>query len=596
MFILFPTLLILLINFWIFVPFFNLGLFGDDWLTIFRYSYYLDEPKHLGPYSTEYFNNFTYFLNAYGSQDTITALLYKTFGQESNIYFLISYALRIGAGLSIYLPAFLLTKNKLAAWFAVFFFLFSSTGLVASSWVFNMPSYLAIIFFSFLLYCYLKHHQDHQIKTLLLSYFFFGLTFLSSPIRAHGLIPFFIFLEILWFILERNRQFFKLGLRLSGFFVAYFVIYFLGFKETISGSPTTGFIISLKDKLQLLSQNNFNFLFYPIATLGNILIPDSFFPHGWQIITVGQYLFRIVLPIFLIYTVIVFIFTHYIGNLNRKFLSSTVLVGLLWTLSVLIIFKLNPATFSNANNTSSLLTGGYLLIIVLSMLTYLKSNHLTKNGLLIALGWTIISNLYPWWQINTSAIFPTTHRYLIVSSVGMSLLLAKIISFGTNTKGVFVLLATGSIFLIIHAFSTRNFLTDQYQTHNRNIVSKIWSAMPNIPEVGKTVEPLVFYFEGDGTNGSIIGDSITFGFPPHMALLYAITEEGKIPIPMSDFKQVQSAVLDGKSLVAYGYPTKPIPIENIYAFRLEGQDRLINITNQIRDALRIEGLFRDPFL
>lgn len=579
-------ILILLINLLIFLPFFGLGLFGDDWLAIFRYSYYLDEPKHLGPYSTEYFNNFKYLLNAYGSQDTVMAALYKTFGEYSSVYFILSYILRVGAGLSIYFPAYYLTKNRLTAWFAVVFFLFSSIGLEASSWVFNMPSYLAIIFFNFLLYFYLKFHSEKRLGYLLFSYMFFTLTFVSTPIRAHGLIPFMIFIELLWFYFERSWQYSRLSLiRIAGFLLIFLMIYLLGFKETISGSPASGFIGGLNNILQLLSQNRFDFLFYPIITLGNILIPDQFLPHGWQIVSFSQYLFKIFLPIFTIYITIAIILTYHIGNLSRKFFPVITLAGVFWALVVLVIYKFNVTTFSNANYTSSLLIGGYLLIVSLSMFIYLKTNIFIKSTLLIALGWAMISYLYPWLQTNTSGIFSATHRYLIISSVGISLLLANIIGLGKNTKSVLVLLVLGSIFLIIHTFSTRSFLIKQYQTHNRAIVEKIWSAIPRIPEVGKTEETLIFYFEGDGTNGSIIGDSITFGFPPHMALLYKITEENRMPIPMSDFKQLQSAILDGKSLAAYGRVAKPLPVERIYAFHLKGTDNLINITDEVRKKL-----------
>ncbi|MBI2599485.1 hypothetical protein HYW43_01025 [Candidatus Daviesbacteria bacterium] len=564
------------------MPFFNLGLFGDDWLAIFRYSYYLDEPKHLGLYSTEYFNNFKYLLNAYGSQDAIMAFLYKSFGGESNIYFLLSYALRVIAAFSIYFPALLLTKNKQAAWYAVFFFLFSSIGISASSWVFNMPSYIAIIFFSFLLFFSLKYYQDNDIKTLLLVYLFFAFTFLATPIRAHGLIPFLIFLEILIAIFKKRWNFARSGLKISGFFAVYFLIYLLGFKETISGSPTAGFVIGLKYKLQLLSQGNFDFLFYPVATLGNIVIPDFFLPQGSRIVNLSQYLFNIFLPFFLVYLVLLVILKHHIGNLNFKFLQIGTFMGTVWSTVVLIALKFNPEVLANANNTSSLLVGGYSIILVFNLFLYLKTDYLIKVGLFIALGWTIISNLYPWWQTNTSVIFPTTHRYLIISAVGISLLLAKIISLGKNQKSMLILLFVAGILQTSHALYTRNFLAAEYITHNRKIVSKIWSQMPYIPEVGKNSEPMIFYFQGDGINEAILRDSVTFGFPPHMAILYKIPEENRIPQPMSDWKEVVSAVTDGRSTGK----DKPISVERIYAFQLIGKDNLVNITDQTRQKLR----------
>lgn len=579
--------LLLLINIWVFVPFFNLGLFGDDWLAIFRYSYYLDEPKHLGPYSTEYFNHFKYFLNAYGSQDIIMAFLYKTFGEYSSIYFILSYILRVGAGFSIYFPAFYLTKSRVASWFAVFFFLFSAIGLEASNWVFNMPSYLAITFFSLLTFFYLKFHNKKKIKYLALSYLFFTLTFISTPIRAHGLIPFIIFIETVFAFSQKSWEYLKFSLiRVFGFLLIFLLIFLLGFKETISGNSLNAFVDGLNSILFLLSHNRFDFLFYPIATLGNMIVPESFIPHGLQITSLSQYLFKIFLPIFFIYMILILILTHHINNLSRKFFPAVALGGVFWTLIVFMIYKVNPATFSNPAYMSSLLIGGYFLIVVLIMSSYLKTNNIIKGGLLIALGWTIISYLYPWWQTNTSAIFATTHRYLIISNTGISLLLAIIISIGKNMKSILTLLTIGTIFLIMHAFFTRSFLEEQHKTHNRTIVKKIWSAMPTIAEVGKSTEPLIFYFEGDGTNSSIIEDSITFGFPPHMAIIYGITEENLIPIPMSNWKEVVSAIIDGKSLTYHGRPQKPISPQRIYAFRLQGKDNLVDITDLARTKLK----------
>ncbi|MBI2196469.1 hypothetical protein HYU45_02535 [Candidatus Daviesbacteria bacterium] len=572
------------------MPFFNLGLFGDDWLAIFRYSYYLDAPKHLGPYSTEYFNIFKYLLNAYGSQDTIMAFLYKAFGSDSNIYFLLSYTLRVIAALSLYFPASLLTKSKRAAWFAVFFFLFSSVGISASSWVFNMPSYISIIFFSFMLFFSLKYFQNSEqflnfgkkIKTLLLIYLFFALTFLATPIRAHGLIPFLIFFEILMALFTKRWNFIDSGLKISGFFVVYFLIYLLGFKETISGSPASGLLIGLKHSFQLISSGNFDFLFYPIATLGNIVVPDAFQPQGWRIENAGQYLFRIFLPIFFFYIVILFVAKHTISNLKTKSFYTGILLGTIWAILSLILLKINPLVLANANNASALLIGGYLLILVLNLFLYLKAETPLKGGLLIALGWTIISNLYPWWQANTSAIFPTSHRYLIISGVGISLLLAKIISLGKNRQSMLILLFIAVILQISHASYIKLFLAVEYTTRNKETTKKIWSQMPYIPQVGKTSEPLIFYFQEDDTNEPILRNSVTFGFPPHMAILYKISEEERIPQPMSDWKEVVSAVSDGKSIGK----DKPISIESVYAFQLLGKDNLVNITGQTRQKLQ----------
>ena len=113
--------------------------------------------------------------------------------------------------------------------------------------------------------------------------------------------------------------------------------------------------------------------------------------------------------------------------------------------------------------------------------------------------------------------------------------------------------------------------------------------MPDIPDINKKDKMTMFYFMGDNTNGNILHDSILFGFSRHMALLYNITERDKIPLALESWEDTVSAVKDGKALTRYfGKPMNPIPVENMYILKLEGQDNLINITDEARKKLKQE--------
>ena len=176
---------------------------------------------------------------------------------------------------------------------------------------------------------------------------------------------------------------------------------------------------------------------------------------------------------------------------------------------------------------------------------------------------------------------------MIVSAIGISILLATVVSLGKDKKKQILLFVSFCLILIIHIISTRIYINTVLDSHSQDISYKIWSLIPHVDEIGKDREPIIFYFEGDNTNAGILHDVITFGFPPHMAILYNLREEdGGFPVPMSDFKEVVSAVVDGKPMPAYGYPVKPVSIERIYAFHLQGKDNLINITDIVRDKLR----------
>ena len=178
-----------------------------------------------------------------------------------------------------------------------------------------------------------------------------------------------------WLTFEKNWKSVKPTLiRILGFLLIFLLIYFLGFKESISGVPFNPVSGGLNSSLKLLSQNRFDFLFYPIATLGSMLVPESFVPHGWEITSFTQYLFKIFLPIFSSFLVITILLGNSIKNLHSKFLRLTSLIGVVWTILVAIIYRFNLATFSSAQSVSFLLIGGLLCTITLTIIVTLKNN------------------------------------------------------------------------------------------------------------------------------------------------------------------------------------------------------------------------------
>jgi len=131
-----------------------------------------------------------------------------------------------------------------------------------------------------------------------------------------------------------------------------------------------------------------------------------------------------------------------------------------------------------------------------------------------------------------------------------------------------------------------NFIKEQLIYHGQEISSKIWSTIPNMPQLENSTYPVVIYLENDGTNGPILYTSLGFGLDYHLVILYNIRDLDKIPVMMDDWKNVVSAVTDGKSFAPYYYHSlNPVPIDNVYAFRLEGRDNLVDITNTARERL-----------
>lgn len=569
---------IFLISLFVFYPSFNLALFGDDWLAFFRYA------QHLGPESPGAWNHLTYYLTPYGPQDILMGLMQKIFGYQATPYFILSFIFRMIAAVSFYPLVFYLTKSRLASLFAVLFFSVTTIGLDTTNWVFNMPSYITVSLFNLFLYFFLKARDHKGILLILVSGLLYYLAYITTPIRMHGSLLFIFLLEAFWVIQKRSLNITKTAAsRLSIILVVFLIVRFAGQSQGPSQEPMERFMIGLTQDIHLLSQGRFDFIMYPIVMFGSMLVPDFIGPQG-QINALRQ-----LLPLFiftgLIFSIIAFFVIKNVGSFSSKFFINLLLALGLWIVLVTLIYKGNRNFFNNTNQIFSLLIGGYALILIgLLIIKFFKERSIAP-ALFLGASWSIISFFFAWWWVPTS-IFPTIYRYLIVSAMGVSILLAVIVGLGKSRQQRIFLFGLFCSLIITHIIATRLYLTQLLNFHSQEISDKIWSAFPRIEEMGKTRQPLIFYFEGDDTNGTILHNVITFGFPPHMALLYNIREEdGGIPIPMSDPKELISAITDGKAAKAYGYPEESIPVDRIYGFKLQGKDNLINITDPLRKRL-----------
>lgn len=565
----------------VFYPSFNLALFGDDWLAFFRYF------QHLGSQSPGAWNHLTYYLTPYGPQDILMGVLQKVFDYQSTWYYLLSYILRLTAAFSFYPLVFYLTKNKLAAFFAVLFFSITATGLDTTNWVFNMPSYITIAIFNLFLYFFLKAREHKKILLLLVSGVLYYAAYVTTPIRMHGSLLFILFLEASWIFQKRSLSVVKMvALRLSIILVVFLIIRFAGQSQGPPQEPMERFMIGLTADLQMLSQGRFDFIFYPIAMFGSLFIPDFILPSTTPVGSMTNLSLKIILPTFLGFILLTFLIVKNIPISKTKFLKLMLIGEVIWSILILITYKANLSTFSDPKLSFLCLIGGYILILAALLLTIFLKQANISTSIFLAISWSILSFFFAWWWVPTS-IFPTTYRYLIVSAMGISVFLATIISLGKDKKRQISLFTLFCLIILVHIISSRIFINYSLNSHNQQISDKIWSSIPRVPEIGKSKEPIIFYFEGDTANGGILHDVITFGFPPHMAILYNLREEnGGFPVPMSEFKDVISAVTDGKVMRAYGYPEKPIPLDRIYAFHLQGKDNLINITNEARNKLK----------
>jgi hypothetical protein len=238
------------------------------------------------------------------------------------------------------------------------------------------------------------------------------------------------------------------------------------------------------------------------------------------------------------------------------------------TLLLYYLAKANVSSLVFADVLGPALIGGYFLIFGFILLgRYFKEK--VSYLVFLSLFWTFLSFIYPFF-LSPMSYFSTTHRYLIIPALGIALFWGTLMSLARDSKLKIQLSVIFIFFTSIQIFSVRTYLNSLLPVRNAQLTNKIWDLMPKFEGLGTGTEPKVFYFEGDS---GIIYHSITFGFPPHMAMLYNYNEtQAKLPVPLSSWEDVITTVTTGKNMPAYGYPAKPISIENIYSFSISSSE------------------------
>jgi len=564
-----PFLVVFFVSLIMIYPTFRLALFGDDWL-IFWEGDHLLRSNLLG-----HWNYVTLLFTGYGSQVVFTDILRSIFGFQSVYYYFTSFVFRTLAAFSLYPLSFYLTKNRISAFVAMVFFSVTSIGLETSDYTVHTASYIAVSFLSFFLYFLFRSHKSNSRIHFFLTMLFFFLFLVAAPIRATGVIPIVILIEFFWFTRKRSFLELKKTLLRTSILLAIFLILllksnlftFVSLHIDQKPSPTNMFITRTLDNLKIgsnqIRDGNYGFLFYPVATLGSMVIPDTVI-SGYS-------------NLLLIYIVFL-IFAWATSILNYKFI---IISGFL-TFGVNLVYLdknllLPPVAL--------FLIGIYMLLAGISLISFYRKKNYISISIFTSLCIAIFGFIFPWsWNINS--LFPTTHRYLIISATGISILIAVCVSLATNTyKRISVFCLVGIVF-VCHFISSSRYITGLVGYHNQVTVNKIWAAMPSIPDLGKTKKPLVIYLEDDGTNTSIMHHSFGFGLGFHLDVINNTNLPlDMVPVMFTNWNDLVSAVKDGESMKVHGLPAEPVNVENIYAFHLEGQDKLVNITQVTRQRL-----------
>ena len=269
-------LLVFIISFLVLYPSFQIGLFGDDWLAIFRYVVHVLPPGG--------WNIFSYYLTPYGSQDILMGILYQNFRTDAFYFEVTAYFLRLLAAFSLYPVVFHFTKSKLATFFACLFFSVTTIGFDSTGWLLTMPTYLTIAFFNLFLYYYVLNYESNKIKFLLIAGVFYYLAYITASARMIGA-PLFIFsLEIFWLLQNHLHKDFKNALlRISLIIAIMLLIALSGYSLGSGGEWLSRLNASFIAVNNLFSQGRTEFLLYPI--LSSIITADT--PSLSSVLTIG---------------------------------------------------------------------------------------------------------------------------------------------------------------------------------------------------------------------------------------------------------------------------------------------------------------------
>lgn len=590
----FASLLILIIQYLIFRPSFKLSLFGDDWLAFWRYSRILDIDPSYG--FNQGFTHLTYFLTPYGPQDITMGLLQKVFEYNPQPYYIASFILRFLVSVALFYTVYRLTKSKTGALMSAAFFSITTVGLDTTNWVFNMTSYLGLIFALLFILYYFFSRSVGKKHLIFLAYFFLFLAIVIVPIRMHGALPLIVFIESYWYFKnKRKRNSFKTSaVRVILFLAIIWIIKSIGTSfadpnESIS-RIANGFNV-IRERVR--NEGSIEVFLYPLTIYGNMIFPGSLWERvsgAFQVPIFGR---PRPFPFLSLLIMSVYLFTSWKTLLGekkhrlKKFAYFTTF-GFLFNFIVWIFYKISPTTFSSLPVFGSSLLGGYLLLFILSLVLFNVLDRKHHTFAIFVAVWPLVFIALPW-LTSPYTIFPTEHRYLVAAGLGVALIWSVISLIPSRSKVFFVLFA---LVISSHAYATNNYLSDLAQKRSGEMTEKIWSYLiPRLPEY-KGNDYYVVYFEGDTTNGQVIHNNAFFGFPPRMSMLDDIFDQDDIPVAITTYDELVAMVTYGGRLEAHAKVPQPLSLEQVYAFRIEGisisELKIIDIREEILEDLREE--------
>lgn len=222
-----------------------------------------------------------------------------------------------------------------------------------------------------------------------------------------------------------------------------------------------------------------------------------------------------------------------------------------------------------------------LVVTCFSLFFAYKKKNRNLKVISFFLVWIFIWYI-PDWLFEPRTPMAGSHRYLLVSGVGLSMLLAYGISF---IKHKMFLFALAGIIIILNVATTQRILAYQDSFRSEKAFQFIWKKINN--EVGKEKGPDIFVFTGkDPYVGLMAG--LTSGIP--FALTRHITKEADLPLmvnnPLIIVKYLCNANIMQVGRTKKIIQTKKIPLTHVYAWDITSQKDIRSYSIEERKFLQ----------
>lgn len=569
---------LLLLSFVVYWKTFQLSLYGDDWLVISKFLQFGKTQGYLNP---------AIYISNYGFQNWI-GIAYLFFSDRPGPYFVVSLFSRAILGYAVFSIIKKVYSNR-AGMLAGLLFIVSSIGAQTTDWVYNANSYWGIALALTGLSLFL---DSKSIKQKLISWSLILLGYIVAIIRVYVLpllLPFVVFLGnthsgkklYVWRTIERL---FKSTIAVVPFFA--FKVFFsqLGFQEVNKKMLQGG----ISNALTMINEGRFDWIVSPFTNLGSTLTPlmfEKLQALDWRIYPLPQFL---VYGLFLFFLAFILIYASD-DSPPKQFLAISVLASLFFLVGLKLFVRYQGNWGLKEYMGFSWTFVGIVLtfVFVYKLVKEYKSTKLKRaTCLMIGLVFTF-SFLFPW-LYNPGYLFGVTHRYLILTAVGLAMLLSIVYNPFFTENGLLRMLRIFllTFFAFLQIINVNQFLGNQVEARPKRLhdvfFNQIQQQVPRLSEDRHSV----FYFEN--VDLATYEQLIRFGFGFHMQLLYGLKYDEQIfPYSVKSIDELEKAVFDKEFNKKLGY-SNTTTIDHVYAFRVNGEE-LINITNEIRAFLKNEN-------